>query len=258
LLLACGQREEVPKPSAPNLNALVRNYELPSYVFDPAAPAAVRDAFGARAEDLERSALAEELSETLEQALLDSERTEVGSAKSSAGPRLAAFTGDGFARATRICNGWTDPPVPDRAANGFMEFVIGFTDSELDPVVFGTLSDCRYLAGRLEAEFTAGNDSGRALAIHLGDTEQVDDFGSDPLTFDIDLEGNVDGSELTLDFDFRVRPEGGLEFLVWIDEESLVVLTSANQPVGVRARNGEFACDAEWNCRASDAGAAVE
>src|SRR5262249_29531759 len=58
--------------------------------------------------------------------------------------RSIVLQGDGFARITHICSGFGRPAPPiDKAANGYLELVVGFNQDGLDPVVSGTATGCK-------------------------------------------------------------------------------------------------------------------
>jgi hypothetical protein len=256
---ACGQPEEVTKPEAPDMDELIAAYERPTGSFNPETIAELRREFDARVEELEQSDLVKQLEDSLGTTLQEAEAGASGSSTRQRHARLLDFDGSGFLRVTRICNGWTEPPVPDRKANGFMEFVIGFTDSHLDPVVFGTLSQCRYLSGSAEALFTTANENRPALNIHLGNTEGSSDFGEHPITFEVNLRGNLDDESKRIQFDFRVMSEtGAIEHRLEADGGSIVTAAAVDGGVHIRAGNGEFTCTSDFDCRVAgtDAGAA--
>lgn len=232
------------------MDDIVSAYERPTGTFDSSAAAQVRAGLEARMEELEQSDLVKQLEEALGTTLEEAESGASARRSTPSDRQLLGFVGSGFLRATRICNGWTEPPVADKKTNGFMELVVGFTDSALDPVVFGTLSNCRYLAGGQRTEFTSANPNRSSLNIHLGDTKQSSDFGEHPVTFEINLQGEVAGDSVRLQFDFRVSPEtGATEYRVDGDGGDIVVTLDPNRGMRVRARNGEFICGADLDCR---------
>jgi hypothetical protein len=232
---------------------LVRAYQEPELDLDPSDSDWLAEELGDRVASLERAGLIDQLKGALGVTLQGAEQAR-GDAKRDAEQRLLAFTGSGFARATRICDGWTTPPVPDREQNGTMEFVIGFTDDRLDRVLFGTVEDCHYLVGKERLTLTAANAERPALSVHLGNATRADDLDSQSLTFDVNLRGRVGADDLRLALDFRVRPNGDVEFRVPTQGDSLVVVTRAGIPTRIRAHNGDFACDETALCGVSDAG----
>jgi hypothetical protein len=233
---------------------VVEAYRNPQLDFDTADwDGIVADVEG-RIADLESTDLVREVESALGVTLREAEDAPAA-AKREPRTRLLAFEGSGFVRATRICAGWTTPPVPDRARNGFIELVVGFTDDHLDPVLFGTFEDCRYLAGGQRVFLTEGRAEQPALAVHVGDAESADDLSSEALTFDVDLRGTVGSDDLRIDFDFRVRPNGEVEFRVPAQGDSLVVVTEGGVPRRIRAKNGEFRCGEGFTCGSTDAGA---
>lgn len=253
-LCACSQPEKVQKPKAPDLGDVVRGYERPTLDFDPAEWNDLRSDLDGRLAALERSALVQELEDALGNALEQAEASPGGSQRRAA-PRLLGFSGSGFVRATRICDGWTTPPVPDRERNGFIEVVIGFTDDRLDPVLFGTLEHCRYLLGADRVRLTAGQPERPALSVHIGEATGAEEVRDEALTFDLDLDVRVGSHDLRVDFDFRALPSGELEFRLPADGDTLVVVTEAGVPRRVRAKNGEFLCGSDFSCGGADAGA---
>jgi hypothetical protein len=223
----------------------------------------LRDNFGQRAADLEASGLIEQLQATLDQAAMQADANASDNAQrqlpNSSGSRLLAFEGDGFIRATRICNGWETKPEADREKNGFIELTLGFTEKGFDPVVWGTLRECLYLAPSGQVRLTAADSARSALNVHLGAAANAETIATQPLLFDINVNGTVAGQTTRLKFDFRVLPESGnIEFAVPVADEFVIVITHLGLPVGLRAKNGQFTCDLDFNCTlaAADAGAA--
>lgn len=257
--VACSQPKELEKPAAPDMSELVSAYERPTGTFDASAAPRLRTQLDTQVAELEQSDLVKQLEDALGTTLAEAEANVSAKPVPSASRRLQAFMGSGFLRATRICNGWKEPPTADKGKNGFIELVVGFTDSHLDPVVFGAFADCRYLAAGGKTLLTSANPSRPSLNIHLGDTEQSSEFGEYPVTFELNLRGSLGEDAVRLQFDFRVNPKtGATEHRLESDGGDVVVSTNARGDMRVRAKNGEFVCTADFECRVADTDAGSE
>ena len=62
--------------------------------------------------------------------------------------------------------------------------------------------------------------------------------------FDFDVAGDVDGTEIAADFDFRVDAAAQtFEVRIGTSSGALIAVVSAELFTGVRAANGDFGCD---------------
>jgi hypothetical protein len=153
-----------------------------------------------------------------------------------------ALQGDGFLRVKRTCGGWGPTPVPDRAANGFIELIVGFTDDGLDRVIWGDFKQCKemisqkplYIDGAVSLTFT-DPATFASLANGLADLQLIIQLDARDL--------RVDGRSLQGSFDFSIMPSRGLiEVKLDAGPEHLLLVADGGQ-IGVRAANGDWICD---------------
>jgi hypothetical protein len=151
----------------------------------------------------------------------------------------------GFLRVTRICPGWETSPVADRQRNGFQVLTARFTESGLEPVVWGDVERCRYRFGDSRIEIDAAAGSEYSLAVSRPPAEA--DAGA-PTLFVLRLAVTLNGETTDLSTDFRVLPEG-VEYRLERDDGSLTARTDPDGSLHVRAANGRFVCDDALSCR---------
>jgi hypothetical protein len=240
-VLACGPKiEEVHKPAAPDLTALIADYREPDGELDDQTAQDIVD-YGDKVLGWIQSLGVDQTFIDSVTAGLDSDLG--GGSNSSDSENV--FDGDGYLRITRICNGWGSKPVPDRQHNGEIRAVVGFTEAGLDPVLWGTFDACRYLVGGVEVEIDQGTrDTGSDLSIYLGENPVLGLEDVSVLLFNLDLATALDGHSEDVAFSFRIdRDAEEIETLLDTSSGKLVLLLSEDGLLGVRAKNGDFVCD---------------
>jgi hypothetical protein len=246
--LACakGEVEPIEKPPAPDMSELIAAYEAPSGILDALV---ISDAMASAREALatvESLAAESRLRELLEDALAAFDQNGTRGMPADGPPKQTlAFEGDGYLRVTRICDGFGPKPVPDKAANGFMDLTVGFTETGVDPVVWGSFSQCAYLVAdaqvRLDSDTSA---EGGGVRAYVGSNLQLEQVGSEPVLIDLDVTASIGGKTQDVDLDFRFIPsDQSFELRVPTDSGDLIVRIAAQAVVGIRAKNGDFSCD---------------
>jgi hypothetical protein len=237
------------------MSQLVADYEHPSATFDPGdAPqvlAALALTDGLLAQTDLRTQLVDVLDEVLDQA--DDISNDDGSIDTNGAIHLR-IKADGYMRVTRICAGWGSVATPDRAANGALLVTATFNQRGLDPIVWGSIAACRYLAGETRVELDQASDSQDAVSVYWGESVQRQNLEERALLADLNLDAEVDGERLSLDFDFRSLADGTIEYRLPQGNRALIAQLDEGAGVTVRAANGTFSCDGGLSCRSSGAG----
>ncbi|MEL6180781.1 MAG: hypothetical protein AAFS10_17600, partial [Myxococcota bacterium] len=234
----CVTPESEDKPDAPDMSAILQAYETPTADLNSENMATLVTSLVQTLELIEGTGGFLFLFDVLDALNSDAETTESGLEL-----RRQAITvsGDGFARITRVCNGWVgaDSPDPD---DGSIDITVGFTESRLDPVVWGRFEGCRY---RLENNNLLVEGDVR---LWLGDNIQFSDLGQlGQSPFLMAVEGTIMLEDaLTLDvLDFRVTPNTNLfEIRLPVDDQH-VIFFQEGEEVKFRAANGIWTCDFE-------------
>jgi hypothetical protein len=136
----------------------------------------------------------------------------------------------------------------DKAANGYLDLTVGYSDKGLDSVVFGGAFDCR--------EQAAGAQLSIAGDVHLfiGDNVKVDTVPTTPILFELASFGfDVDGTNIVSGgFDFQVCRGSAtacvpnhLETLFGVPSGGTLVLffDLSTKRGGFRAHNGVWTCE---------------
>lgn len=235
----CGPPREEPfhKPEAPDMSALVALYDAPTGTLDEGDAATVLQAAQPIVDKI--AAL------NITQPLIDAVNASVAGADGGDDDSEGGLTqASGHLLVTRICNGWEPEPVPD-PANGTLGLTVGFTETGLDPVIWGEIERCLYLVGssRVALGGLRGSPIG-SVRFHLGGVLPFEGLASARLLFDFDLSAELDGQGLDADFDYRLDPtSASLEVRVPVADGDVIVLVSGTGVAGVRAQNGDFVCD---------------
>jgi hypothetical protein len=242
------------KPEAPDMSALVSAYAAPTADFDEQAASDVAALLESRVASLvdidELGAWMEDTLASLGDDAMAAPRL-AAAPGASIGMRRQAVTlsGDGFARIERICSGFGAMAPIDRDANGTFDLTAGFSDSGLDPVVWGRAVDCHQEADG--AEMLADG----AVSLYVGTNLQVGELDATPILFQLTVFSLiVDGEEILAaeGFDFQVcRGETGacvpghFELLLDLGTDRTLVfyIDSARVSGGFRAANGLWDCD---------------
>ncbi|GEM_PF-1819575 len=246
---------DVPKP--PDMTALLQSYQAPTAPFKDSSLEDIT-ALASQAAELFNAAdglapifntIDSSSQESQQQALHPSPNSESATLEQK---ELAVevagqdVEGNGYAEIVRICPGWTASAPPDQEQNGSVKLTLVFSDTGIEPVIWGTAKNCRYLAqGRqllIDGE----------VKIHTG--EVLDSFWSPegpttPTTTQAIL-ASFDGT-ITLDgepllkgaFDFRLLiSHGRLEFNLSTPNGNLLFFTQETAQ-GFIASDGTWFCD---------------
>lgn len=246
-----GCKKDIEKPTPPDMKALVDAYANPEGVFEDAAVNDVLSVVDDVLSTLVELGLDERLEDVLAQfreATADEPETEPQQSDVDTDDGTVRVEGEGFLELTRICDGWGPQPVADEA-NGSLRLNVNVTDLQVDPVIWLTASDCRYLEGDVPILLGAGSrrDVGD-LRIFVGNNLRVGDLGTEPMIIDVDVTAGVDpdggGTTEGIDFDIKLSPAAALvEIRVPLSTGDIIVGTSASTIVQIRAINGLFDCD---------------
>jgi hypothetical protein len=240
-VLACSS-PSVNKPPAPDMTGLVEAYQRPSASFDADSLPELVVAVAAIDELLERTSLRTELVNVLRE-VLDA----AVDASTQVDDELDIdFEADGYMLITRVCAGWASSPSPDRAQNGALLVNATFSESGLDPTLWGESERCRYLSGDVQVELVQERDSADAMKVYWGEAIEAESLDERALIVDMSLSARLDGEELPLDFDFRSLADGTIEYRIERDGGSLIAGAGGDR-VLVRAGNGTFDCS-ELDC----------
>lgn len=257
----CGA-DPIDKPKAPDMSALVRAYEKPDGTFDEAAVAGLEAELLARVPIVARLGFDVTVAGAVDAAVDASEdppkETESVPGSDSETPAEGGdslLQGSGYLVITRLCNGWQSPPVAAKE-NGSMALNVGFTDDGLDPVVWGTLTECKYVYdGTPVTVGGRGNDDDGDVRIHIARK----DILSNPMLFDLNAEVLL-GAEAPkeVDFDFRILPNVGFELRLPGTNGAVVVQVVGGDLGAIRADNGTFTCDLAAGTCTNESGEVVK
>lgn len=242
------------KPTPPDMTLLAAAYEAPDGVLDEnTAAEAVETAHGI-VDTVSALGIDETLLDTVLEAVEAKQTGETDSTGAIGTQRQALTEGEGYLAVTRICNGWGSEPAPD-AAHGAIRLTVGFTEAGVDPVVWGEIEQCQYLAGDSQVLLRGLDGAGAgAVKVYFGGPVPFDGVAQARALFDLDLVGVIDGAEVSADFDFRVDGERVLlEVRIPTSSGDLIATIDGDAFTGVRAANGTFGCDEQ--ARTCSAGA---
>ncbi len=151
--------------------------------------------------------------------------------------------GAGFLRVSRICPGVEGSADPD-PANGTMDFVVPFTEKGLDPVLWGSFNNCRYLSSDQEVLLGSGSRAEIGdVRLFVGDSLQFGSFGQTDIIFELDVNYTLDGFANTLQIDFKVLIDGGLELRLDVEGGRHMIGVIKGGFLGFRANNGDWSCN---------------
>ncbi len=236
---------KIDKPKAPDMSALTAVYEAPNGTFDEAVVKAFEADLIARVPLALKLGLDVEVGGTADGAVEASDDPEGQTqatwpeAQTQATDEGSLIQGSGFIVVTRICDGWESPPKADKA-NGTMVLNLGFTDDGLDPVIWGTVTDCKYVFDGSQVSLGGvGSDNDGEVRLRV-EGKQIKE---NPMLFDVDLEAVIDGAPSHVDFDFRILPDGSIEMRSPVPDGSIIGSVKDSTLIEVRAQNGVFVCD---------------
>jgi len=248
-----------PKPIAPTMQSVLDAYAAPTAVLAKDSVGALALAITRRIAAVDALQLDARVIQAAQAAVMQLQMNAAAAAAQpltqSRGPvavseQALTVEGDGFLVVTRICDGWGPLPVPD-LANGVIELIVGFDEATVDPVIWGSLSSCRYaLAGHAVQIDGIEPDPARGdVRIFIGPGVTLATFGTfpNPLVVDLTAQVLVDGAALEGSFNFRVDVlSRALEMAVPLAGGHVIVAAAPERSsaVQVRALNGVFVCDA--------------
>jgi hypothetical protein len=253
---AC-REETIDKPTPPSMNDVLDAFTSPSGTFDAASAAAILSALDSATTAVLGNGIADRIANAIQQAVGDAQDAGRGASAtktlgSAASPPTSIevggldVVGEGVGRITRICDGWGPEPVPDQGANGDISLTFTFTKTRLDPVVWGNVERCLYLASGRRLRFDRGG-SANDLRAFVGEVASLEALAVTPLTLALDVGATVDDLPTTLKLAVRfVYQAKDVEVLVPVPDGSVVVSVTGASTVSVlsvRARNGTFSCD---------------
>jgi hypothetical protein len=241
------QAERVTKPRAPDMSALISEYETPNGVLDQSTLPQLAQYVENQLARLLALGADSELIDDLRSAVQDVTASRTQSiAPPARSLRTVTVEGDGYLVATRICNGWGSVPVADRDANGALVLTIGFSEAGVDPVIWGNAERCHYLVGTSQVSIDSGSRAGDGdLRIYVGQNLSFEQLGTGRTLFDLDLSTSVDGTTTPIALDFGYDPSTRtFELAFDPGGGTLVAFASGQGLLGIRAQNGPFTCDA--------------
>jgi hypothetical protein len=260
-----GQREErKEKPKPPDMSVLRAAYDAPGGALDDALMKQVAVQASEAAGLLSELAVDDQLLGAVEAALAgingqagNEPQARPGETTGTRRQELA-IEGDGWLRATRICNGWGAQPVPD-PENGTLVLTATFSEKGPDPTLWGSTNACKYRVADLEVLLDSGAGAGSDLRLWIGEGLGWSDLGTQPILFDLDMDAELQASPLPLRLDFRLDlAEERVELRIGVASGGdVVVVMGGGQIVGVRAINGLFSCDPVPRTCVSDTGVTV-
>lgn len=247
----CSEKNNVDKPVAPDMGALVSAYEHPTVALSSSRAIEAVAEQALLGEMMDRLTTAfPEIEEAVNQGLFsDGESGPFGVGESSDRKPLRV-TGAGYLKVVRICPG-VDPDSGPKDENGTINLVVGFTEQGVDPVVWGTVRSCQFVVGG-EALILDGD-----VQLHIGENLQFDGFGAAPILVHIAGSLQSGGGDEAMDVDFRVLPDGTIEYRLMVDGGHVVYWERVTER-GIRAANDNFSCDFEARLCSGDSGALVD
>lgn len=251
-LVAGCRKETIDKPDAPPMADVLDALASPTGTFDASTAVAVKRSVDDAVNGLLGAGVTDRIVSAIDDAVREAQNK--SSTKSTTiAPR--AFTGDGFGRVTRICDGWGAEPTPDDAANGHLVLTFTFDTTHIDPVIWGNAERCLYAIGAKRLRLDRGPTTDD-LRLYVGEHKTVEELTTSPVVLALDLAATVDdkpvASKLALRFVYKASE---VEVLVPVTDGSVVVTVSGANVTRVRAKNGTFECDAATKiCKGGAAG----
>lgn len=246
-LSACGDDDPIEKPTPPDLSELQRVYQSPGGNLNAET---AREGLTHVAELVHLLETTNILAIFLEMlaGFGAAEDQKPGTAQTRQQP--LSFQGDGYAVISRICRGW-DPNqqnTPDQS-NGRTELTINFTESGIDPVIWGEMRRCKFL--QAESQIQLGDNQSGSFRVYVGEGLSLDNPANftEGLLFSLTSPVTIDDSTQEVDTDFRVLPpseegdENLFEIRVPLTDGDLIMIVGSNGLISVRAANGTFTCN---------------
>lgn len=241
---SCGE-EPREQPTPPNMSALVATYQNPSADLTPAVMDQVTSDTIAGIDQLGTSVeFATVLIDTIVAGFEGPAEEEEGFLKAGLQRReqALALSADGFVEITRICNGWEGATTPN-TADGQIQLTAVANEGGLNPVVWGTMRDCKYRLSDVNTRFDS------AVSIYVGAAVGTDGSGLGQSPILIALDGDIAlGEDIQLNgaYDLQVDIEtGAVETRLGLDDGSTLILSIVDDTLQYRAANGLWTCDFE-------------
>jgi hypothetical protein len=250
----------VDKPPPPDMQALIDAYAAPTASLGSNTIGELASALAARIHSADQLVLDQRLADAARDALQQLARNAQSPALAApqalregadleASAQALTIQGEGYAVVTRICDGWGTLPVPD-LANGMSQLTIGFDEQQVDPVIWGTFSMCRYRAGEhlIQIDGASPDRAAGDLRAYVGAGITLANAASfpNPILIQVLARATVDGVEVMGSFSARIAlATRALELLVPLPSGNVIVAVDAarSTQVQVRAANGTFSCD---------------
>lgn len=258
---------EVEKPAAPQMQALLDAYAVPTGALTAATLLELVAGIPPRIASVDAIQLDRRVIDAAQAALRQLQDRQpmvvAPQAPLRQGVAVAAepltVEGQGYLEVTRICDGWGALPVPDWN-NGYMQLTVGFTEQGVDPVIWGGLTLCKYRLGehQILLDGVALDPSSGDVRVYVGNNVQLATFGTfpEPVLVEVVAQVFVDGIEVAGQLSFRLDVNTrGLELLVPVTGGHVLAAIGGTRAsvVQVRAANGLFQCDlAVSRCTAPD------
>jgi hypothetical protein len=258
-----GQARGLEKPEAPQMRTLdaydaptaaITRDSMDDLLLQASTLAAAVDAIG-----IEHTLL-----RSLSTGLVQLDKTDTGQIRQITGELAVrqdalSLPGEGYLEITRICDGWGEAPVPD-PAHGELHMIAGYGDGGIDPVVWGTVTACRYLmSGReVQLEGTTSDPEDSDVRMYIGEDVEVDELGNlvEPVIVELSARATVDGREVAAALDFRIDVRTrAVELIVPVGSGHVLVAVDPSRAGSMQARatNGTFSCAVDsLSCTGAD------
>jgi hypothetical protein len=251
----------VEKPPPPDMQALIDAYAAPTATLGASTIGDLASALTARIQSADQLVLDQRLADAAREALQQLARstqttTTVAAPQTlreaddlQASAQALTIKGAGYLVVTRICDGWGTLPVPD-LGNGISQLTIGFDEQQVDPVIWGTLSMCRYRVGEhlIQLDGASPDRAAGDVRAYIGPGITLANAASlpNPILIEVNARATVDGVAVMGSFSARIAlATRALELLVPLPSGNVIVAVDAvrSNVVSVRAANGTFSCD---------------
>jgi hypothetical protein len=240
------------KPQPPDMADLLRRYDSPDGSFNPDDAEAVGLLVMLFDETLGDTDIVGRVAELLNE-VTDLRNLQRDLTMQEDAPFQLSLQADGFAVLTRICAGWTLPSVVD-PANGNAVVTATFSEAGVDPVVWGTVSACRYRVADTLIELTPSSDRD-AFRLYWGEEVSGQRGSLEGALLSLALRADVNGDTIDLDLDVRLASDDSLEYLLPTEQGTVVVRSNGDGTFAVRSVEGSFECDEAYACARIEPGA---
>jgi hypothetical protein len=245
---------QVDKPIAPSMQATIDAFAAPNGWLDAAAVLELAGAVSQRTTVIDSLVIDMRLLDAARAAIAQIDRQTgvvqqgLSAEKTAVSRQALTVAGEGYLVVTRICDGWGVMPIPD-FANGTMQLTVGFTEQGVDPVLWGSLAQCKYRLNEhlVQLDGRSLDRSRGDVRVYIGNNVTTMMFGTfvEPILVELEAQVILDGMEVAglLSFQIDVNTRE-LAMLVPLESGNVIVsFDAARASTEVRASNGTFACD---------------